>query len=339
MRLPAKMILRAGSGSALYDGQGGMALLGRIEGLAPQTPVATAEGDMPAEALAPGDLILTPGGAAVPVLRCLLRQVDATAAARQPGLRAVLVAAGALGEGLPRRALAVGPDQPLGCGPWRAAARMLVNGSTIRTAPARAATFVRVVLGVDGALDVAGLACPTRPRPFDPRQAVALRMLADRLAGSVADRLAGSAGTAPGQLAGKIEEAGAGSVIGWALDGSRPDAPVPLEVAANGVPVAWGFASLRRPDLEMRGLGGGACAFAIRFAPLALPAWLTVRRATDGADVPGSPILLGAAPPAEAALAAIARRRAEARSDPARNELAGALFTAIDRLSGEGTVR
>ncbi len=152
----------------------------------------------------------------------------------------------------------------------------------------------------------------------------------------LADRLSGAA---PGRLAGKIEEASAGHVVGWALDAAMPDAPVPLEVAVDGAPVAAGFAGLRRPDLEMRGLGGGACAFAIRFAPLpaARRAWLTVRRASDGADVPGSPVLLGAAPAAGAALAAIARQRAAAPAEPARNALAGALFAALDRLSAEGT--
>jgi len=103
---------------------------------------------------------------------------------------------------------------------------------------------------------------------------------------------------APGRLGGKIEEASPGHVVGWALDAGMPEAPVPLEIAVDGVAVAWAFASQRRPDLEMRGLGGGACAFAVRFAPL--PAtrsrWLTVRR----------------------------------------NELAAVLFTEIDRLAGVG---
>lgn len=328
MGLPADLILRAASGAAAYDGQGGMAQLGRIAGFAPDTPVDTMEGEMPVGELSPGDLIITPDGAAVPVLRCLTRNVDATAMARQPGLRPIRLEPGALGHSLPHQALLLAPDQPVQVGRHRAAARMLVNGTTIRPVAAGDASFVRLVLGVPGAVKAAGLACPARPAPMDPAGAVSLRVLADRRATA-----------APGRLAGRIEEASPGHVVGWALDSGLPDAPVPLEIALDGVPIAWAIADQRRPDLEMRGLGNGACAFAVRFpaAPAGRTSWLTVRRASDGADVPGSPVLLTrAAGTQDGPAPLLARLAAAARSDPARNELAGFLFSEIDRITGTG---
>ena len=91
----------------------------------------------------------------------------------------------------------------------------------------------------------------------------------------------------------------AGRVTGWALDSDAPFARVPLEVIVDGVAVAWGIADQRRPDLEMTGQGDGACAFDVSFdpPPSARPAigrMIEVRRATDGTQLPGSPVLLSA---------------------------------------------
>jgi hypothetical protein len=95
------------------------------------------------------------------------------------------------------------------------------------------------------------------------------------------------------QPRGHIAEVSTHEVAGWALDDSG--APVALEVVAEGLVIARGVADMFRPDLAMAGLGEGRCGFLLPFRP-PLPAWrdhlLHVRRASDGAELPGSPLLL-----------------------------------------------
>jgi len=79
------------------------------------------------------------------------------------------------------------------------------------------------------------------------------------------------------------------------LDLHAPTLPIPLEIRANGTLIAHTLADLARPDLQMAGLGTGSCAFAVTFRQ-PLPAnrdhLLHARRATDGTDIPGSPMIL-----------------------------------------------
>src|SRR5579884_1595508 len=98
-----------------------------------------------------------------------------------------------------------------------------------------------------------------------------------------------------GTLQGSLDRADWGGVSGWACDPAAGDAPAALEVLDNGVVVGRILADRHRPDLEAAGLRGGRCAFALRFAPglsALLRHEIRVRRAADGVELRGSPVVL-----------------------------------------------
>ena len=298
---PADFALRP----AGHDGFGGVL----HAGFASDVPIATPDGEVAAGALRPGDLVLVEGRAA-PLLRCTERRLIRAALDGTPAARAILIRAGAFAPGVPSQDIRLAPEQAVAFSGHRAAAARLVNGGSVAVVP-DAVTYIALAVAGGGALHAAGLACPVRAAPADPRAAVMLRRLVER-------------GEAGRRLDGRVEAASAESVSGWAVDPAQPGAAMPLEIALDGAPIAWGLADRRRPDLEARGLG--ACAFAIRFdtPPTDRTRWLTIRRATDGVDVPGSPVLLR---PAEG-IASPPRPT----TDRARREQAAALFAQIDRL-------
>jgi hypothetical protein len=97
----------------------------------PGTLVATPEGERAVETLAAGDLVLTAEGEAKPI-RWLGRQTVSIRFADPLRVLPVRIAAGALGEALPRRDLLVSPDHALLVDGALVQAGALVNGSTIR---------------------------------------------------------------------------------------------------------------------------------------------------------------------------------------------------------------
>lgn len=97
----------------------------------PGTLIATPGGEVAVEALGTGDLVLTAEGRAVPV-RWIGRQTVATRFGLGESRFPVRIAPGALGEGLPARALRVTADHALLLDGVLAHAGALVNGTTIR---------------------------------------------------------------------------------------------------------------------------------------------------------------------------------------------------------------
>ncbi|GAA0598152.1 hypothetical protein GCM10009416_40470 [Craurococcus roseus] len=97
----------------------------------PGTLVAVPGGEVAVETLKAGDLVLTADGEAKPV-RWLGRQTVSTRFADPLRVLPVRIAAGALGEGLPRRDLLVSPDHALLVDGVLIQAGALVNGATIR---------------------------------------------------------------------------------------------------------------------------------------------------------------------------------------------------------------
>ncbi|GAA0591723.1 hypothetical protein GCM10009416_32660 [Craurococcus roseus] len=95
------------------------------------TLVATPSGERAVETLAAGDLVLTAGGGAKPV-RWLGRQTVSTRFGDPLRVLPVRIAAGALGEGLPRRDLLVSADHALLVDGALVQAGALVNGTTVR---------------------------------------------------------------------------------------------------------------------------------------------------------------------------------------------------------------
>lgn len=135
----------------------------------------------------------------------------------------------------------------------------------------------------------------------------------------------------PPALAGHIDQADRHAVTGWAMDPARPGEPVELEVVLDGVVVGSFPADRHRPDLEQAGLGSGRHAFQLQI-PGGLSAHaervLELRRAGDGAVVPGSPVVLPRAP-----LAGEGARRA--LLDAVEAAALGADAPALEALIGE----
>jgi hypothetical protein len=95
------------------------------------TRITTPAGETAIEDLRPGDLVMTAKGRALPV-RWIGRQARASRFAHPLRDLPVEIAAGALGGGLPRRALRVSPAHALCVGGVLVNAGALVNGTTIR---------------------------------------------------------------------------------------------------------------------------------------------------------------------------------------------------------------
>ena len=145
----------------------------------------------------------------------------------------------------------------------------------------------------------------------------------------------GAAPGEPGVLQGDIARCDHAGAAGWALDAAHPGRPVGLEALVDGVVVGRAVADLRRPDLEMAGLGDGRCGFALRFTPRLRQdrgQIVQLRRAADGADVPGSPLLLERVVADLPALLATVDQAATADTMARRDEVAEALAHGIAAL-------
>lgn len=94
------------------------------------TMIATPSGEAAIETLKAGDLVLTADGSAR-LVRWLARQMISTVFADPLKVMPILVRAGALGDGLPKRDLYVSADHALLLDGMLAQAAALVNGTTI----------------------------------------------------------------------------------------------------------------------------------------------------------------------------------------------------------------
>ena len=119
-------------------------------GLATGTLVLTARGEVPVEALQPGDWALGLRGPAL--LR--IRWIGRTSAGK-PGVR---IEAGALGPDVPRRALRLAADHPVFVQPSPVPARNLVNGGTIQAVALDGVELFQVDVGASDVLFAEGMA-------------------------------------------------------------------------------------------------------------------------------------------------------------------------------------
>jgi hypothetical protein len=191
----------------------------------------------------------------------------------------------------------------------------LVNGITItQTPPDYQVNYVQIELGrhdcvvAEGAWSETYADGPGLRAQFhnvaeyealfpDEPPAEALRLCAERpqqgplLAAAllpVVERAA--AGIVPGPLEAHIDEASDWRVRGWARDLAHPELPVQLEILTGGQVIGTVLACEFRVDLRQAGKGRGYCAFGFT-PPFRLRAerlaTLAIRRATDGAELPG----------------------------------------------------
>ena len=217
-------------------------------------------GSIPAEALSTESDLLGMDGAAI------RPHAVSTVVAE-----AVLLAPESLGVGQPRQLLCVGADQILLVEGVAVPARLLINGHTIRAVPP--VPLIRP--HGSGAMFAGGVACGLN-HAAGPDQAM------QRVCAAMFLR----AGLRPGPLRGHLESYADGWMTGFAYDGHHPAAPVWLAGPNGACAPAW----LDRPDLVATGLPTARCGFRLRYNP-ASPLLTRVERMTDGAALPGTPML------------------------------------------------
>ena len=126
------------------------------------THVATGRGDVAAEDMVSGDVVLTHSSGPQPVVSVTVRHMTRQALIAAHRLTPVLVRAGALGDRLPGRDLCLHPrarlstDAPSGDTGTRRAADLVGDGQIVRIFP-DGVTYVDLALGAAAVVRVAGI--------------------------------------------------------------------------------------------------------------------------------------------------------------------------------------
>ncbi|WP_460253085.1 Hint domain-containing protein [Acidiphilium sp. MT5] len=137
----------------------GTALEGPMPCFAEGTRLLGARGEIAVEELAVGDrLVLTNGGLA-PVIWIGRRTIDLTRHPRAEAVMPVRIMAGAIGDGVPSRDLLLSPDHAVLLDGHLIPAKVLVNGTTIRSERKRYVSYYHVELVDHAVLMAEGLAC------------------------------------------------------------------------------------------------------------------------------------------------------------------------------------
>ncbi len=144
---------------AIPGGRDGLTATPVLDGICPGAHVDTPVGEVPAERLREGDIVLLAGGG-IGVIKWIGR-IDT------PSRPPVLIAAAALNPRTPRRPLLVAPDQAILVAPATAIpARLLLNRSTLQMA-GQTAPYLQIALRDGACFLVEGLAVRSADAPAD----------------------------------------------------------------------------------------------------------------------------------------------------------------------------
>ena len=288
------------------------------------TRILSERGEVPIELLCIGDRVVTRSGACVPIRWIGRRRYVLAPTESDEAILPVLIRAGAITDGAPRRDLCVSPEHALFLDGVLVPARHLTNGRTILRREVDAAEYFHLELAAHDVIFAEGAAaetfvdCDSRGMFENASTYVgggapcwtfcAPRMEEGELLADIRQRLNARAGLdcgdwrrdAGGPLAGNLERVTADLIEGWAQDTAAPERPVRLEILADGMVAAHVLANRYRCDLAKANLGSGRHAFRAR-RPVDLVQgrgrFIEVRRAADHVPLPGSPMFFAAPPP------------------------------------------
>ncbi len=92
-----------------------------------------------------------------------------------------------------------------------------------------------------------------------------------------------------GALRGYVDEVSAHRVAGWAQTIEHPEAPVCLDIFADGALIGQVLANGHRDDLAQAGLGSGCHGFEFSSSRDLSACTIELRRSRDGAGLPRAP--------------------------------------------------
>ncbi len=254
------------------------------------TLILTDRGEAAVETLRIGDLVVTRSGAGRPI-RWIGQRRYAGAAAQDPEVRPVRIAAGALANGASIRQIEAA-DEVAYCH------LELDTHDVIHAEGALSETFV----DDDGSRrnfdNVAEYHALYPAAPAAPPRYCAPRLEDGEALDAVRQRLAPRAhpGAATGpparRLRGSLDHVGRDRIAGWACDEADPGAPVAVRILDNGAVLGLVTADQYRPDLAQAGIGTGRHGFAFIVPGGLSPETRHVIQAqpvADGQDLAGSP--------------------------------------------------
>jgi hypothetical protein len=296
------------------------------------TLILTDRGEVPVETLKVGDKLVTISGERRPIKWIGTRSYDMSLApVNKSVIFPIRIKRGALADDVPRRDLYVSPRHALFIDGALFPAGLLVNGTSIRAmASIDEIHYFHVELDSHDVILAEGAASetfvddnsramfhnapeyrilypaenPARATYCAPRIETGYRLeaLVQRLAARGRRLQANGKAAVLGPLRGSFDQLTARIIQGWARNTHAPERPVDLVILDNEVVIAELSADTYRQDLQEAGLGNGCHAFSVTI-PGQLSGFSThvisVRRQADGAELPGSPMILEAtiAPP------------------------------------------
>jgi glycosyltransferase involved in cell wall biosynthesis len=328
------------------------------------TRILTEHGEVPVDQLAIGDRVATWSGALRPIKWIGRRSYGGRFIRGNLNVLPVIVKAGALADGVPRRDLFLSPLHALLLDGVLVPAECLVNGrSIVGCQAAETVAYVHIeldshdVIFAEGAAAETFVDCDSRgmfqnahefaelypgdeptcwafcaPRLDDgPALGRLWRKLAERA--GIASAMEGNR-SGPAMLQGHLDRADREVISGWARDGGHPDHPVALKIVIDGTLAGQVTAYRFRQDVAAAGYGTGRHGFQFATPPdlsRDCPHMIAVVSEADGVAVAGSPLILEAGPCRLDGSMRLSLGRAVA-DEAAAAERAAALDPAIDLL-------